>query len=126
MAKKLIAMPCDEEKGKDSKISQHFGHCKSFALASIDENEKKILEVRFVKNVPHESGGCGASVRIIAGEKPDAILVCGIGRVPFEILSRLGITVQICSNGTVEDAVSDFVNDKVCEVKDENLCSHHR
>jgi len=40
----------------DGKLTNHFGHCESFALVDVDSAEKKILKREDIIPPPHEPG----------------------------------------------------------------------
>lgn len=101
-------------------LSEHFGHCETFAIYTLDENGKQILNEEILVPPPHEPGvfpkwlhDLGVSV-IIAG---------GMGRRALDLFAENGITVRAGKPGeTPRNVVQSLIDNTVGN--SEPTCGH--
>jgi predicted Fe-Mo cluster-binding NifX family protein len=85
-----IAIPTDGPGGIDAKRSGHFGHAESFTIVEVADGA--VVAQRAIKNPPHEQGGCGMTVAMLAGAGVDTAIVVGMGRGPLVAMDAHGMT----------------------------------
>ena len=85
-----IATPTTGAGGLDAQRSAHFGHADSFTIVEIVDGE--IAEAETIVNPPHASGGCGATVRLLAAAGTTIAIVVGMGGGPRAAMTSLGMT----------------------------------
>jgi predicted Fe-Mo cluster-binding NifX family protein len=113
-----ISIPSLRPGGLEADVSAHFGHCELFTAVEIDENE--IKKVWTIDNKGEHN--CMIPVQKMRQEGIDTVLIGGIGRKPLMEFQRMGIRVHFGANGTVKNAVSDFLNDCLKEATMEDVC----
>jgi predicted Fe-Mo cluster-binding NifX family protein len=84
-----VAIPTDGGGGIDAPRSAHFGHAGSFTL--IDIVDGVIASAAVVMNPPHEHGGCGATVGMLAEAGVGAAIVVGMGGGPRAAMTAHGM-----------------------------------
>ena len=110
-----IAIPLAE-----GKLAVHFGHCQTFALIDIDENNKKIVKKEEIVPPPHEPG---LLPRWLAEKKVNLIIAGGMGERAFNLFSQNGIKVIVgAGQDDAEKLISDYFNDSLQTGK--NACDH--
>jgi len=109
----IIAMPVIENKGIDSRISEHFGHNPYFAICN--------SETRDVKIIPISEYGSGCTpVEEISKYKPDAVYTIGIGSRAMAMLKQLGIRITTGRFRTVKEVMDNLD----CVEELEEGCGH--
>jgi len=111
--KKKLALPVI-----DDKLSEHFGHARSFHLFEIEDN---VVVASYTKEPPaHQEG---VLPRWLAEEKVSDLLVGGIGPKAIEILYANGINVYVnVEVDTADNIALDFING---DLKfGQNYCHH--
>lgn len=109
----ILAMPVLEDKGRESRISMHFGHNPLFAIC---DTEKK--SIRMV-SVGEQGEGC-TPVDGIARYKPEAIFTLNIGGKAMAMLRQKGIAIKTGDFATVGEVL-----DNAGRLKDlEEGCGH--
>lgn len=94
-----------EGESLDSYVADDFGHAPYFLIVESDT-----LDYRVVVNEFLDMEGPGMAVaRAIAGLGVDAVLTGGIGMHGIQILREAGIDVSSDEEGTVEEAVTDYI-----------------
>ena len=100
-----IAIPIIESRGKESMISEHFGHAPYFAFVDMKENGD--YEVEVVKN-PLENHGPGDVPNYLHKNNVNLLLARGIGGRAIDFFNRLGIQVIRGTYGTVDQLIKEF------------------
>lgn len=119
-----LAIPSESDKGLKSVRSGHFGHTPYFTIVTIEDGEVKSVEV--VKNVDHDTVGCGGVIDFAQSLGFDAILTAGMGQPPFMRFTQAGIAVYIDAQEPYVGAVIDkFIAGKVGRMSFEDVCAHH-
>jgi len=85
-----IAIPTSGEGGLDAQRSAHFGHADCFTVVDVADGE--IVGSGVVVNPPHEHGGCGHTVAMLAAGGVDTAIVVGMGGGPLAAMGAHNIT----------------------------------
>jgi predicted Fe-Mo cluster-binding NifX family protein len=72
----------------------------------------------------HEHGAC-SPMKALAGAKPDAVIVGGIGTGALLGLRAAGTKVYRSSGGTVAQAVQQLKAGELAEMNEEAACAEH-
>ena len=105
-------------------VNPVFGRCPGYVIAEIDEN--KVKETKFVKN-PGMSTGMGAGIaaaQAIASQGVQAVISGNVGPNAFMVLQQSGIKIYRAANLTVEQALQQFDEGKLEEVKGSTAPGH--
>ena len=116
-----ICIPVTEYRGLASLVHGHFGSAPCFVRV-----DPATLAVEPLPNEDreHVHGMC-SPVRALAGAKPDAVLVGGLGTGALNGLRQAGIRVYRAPAGTVEQAVRLFNAGQLEELVDVATCAGH-
>lgn len=94
-----------EGESLDSFVADDFGHAPCFLVVDSETLDYSVIVNEFIN-----AEGAGMAVaRAIASLQPDAVLTGGIGMHGIQILKEAGIDVSYDEEGTVEEAVTDYV-----------------
>lgn len=110
-----ILIAIDEDKGKNSKLSEHFGHCPYFAIYEIDTKEITIVE-----NKLEHSNTDVSPVDQIMRFKPDIVFTLGIGQRAIKLFNEKGVKLKTGDYKIVKDVIENIDNLK--ELK--GSCGH--
>lgn len=95
----LIAVPVSE-----GKLFPHFGHCASFALIGVDENQKTIIGRKDVDAPPHQPG---LLPPWLAEKGVTHVIAGGLGGQAMKLMAENGI---VCVVGAPQDAPEALVS----------------
>lgn len=98
----------------------HFGHCESFALFTVDPENKKILDSQMLPPPPHEPG---VLPRWLSGMGANVILAGGMGMRAQQLFLQEG--VEVVCGAPAEDAqkvVQAYLNGTL--TTGPNTCDH--
>ena len=110
-----IAIPVFE-----GKLSQHFGHCDTFAVIDTDGDSGQIVNQQNLTPPSHEPGVLPAWLH---GEGVNVIIAGGMGQRAQQLFARNDIKVVIgATNGLPEELVSAYLGGTL-ETGD-NICDH--
>lgn len=99
-----------ENKGMDSRISEHFGQCENFLIAEIEN--KKVKDFKVYKNeIVHGGGGC-KTVDEILKYKIDYVIAGGMGGGAQMKFADAGVKV-FGFDGTAKDAIDNFLKNEL-------------
>lgn len=115
-----VAIPSTWPGGLESSRSSHFGHCDCFTLVDVDE--KSVVGVRVVPNVPHQQGSCLAPVQLLRDNDAQAIIVHGIGMRPLLGFRQAGIQVFQGAGTGVGEAVQAFLSGEIAAMDESMAC----
>ncbi|MFT0899571.1 NifB/NifX family molybdenum-iron cluster-binding protein [Candidatus Methanoprimaticola sp. MG2] len=102
---RIIAV--SEGESLDSYVADDFGHAPFFLLVDSETLDYSVIVNEFMDS---ESGAGMAVARAISGlGGVDAVLTGGIGMHGIEILRKAGIDVSSDEEGTVEEAIRDYI-----------------
>ena len=98
-------------------VSQHFGHCKFFTIAEVEEGQ--VLSSDVIDNPGHEPG----FLPVFLSEKGiGCIIAGGMGKRAHDLFTEKGIIVITGASGLVSQVLNDFVNDRL--TTGANVCDH--
>lgn len=115
-----VCFPVKSNEGMDSIPYGHFGTAPMFVICDLDKNE-----VTTVGNgdLGHEHGKC-QPIKALSGEVVDAVIVGGIGQGAIVKLNSMGIKLYKAQEGTIENNLELFKQDKLVEFPTNHTCSH--
>jgi len=114
-----IGITLDDDMGIHGDVSQHFGQCKYFLLADIENN--KVKGMRTVANgAVHGGGGCLAVDEILK-HKITHVISGGMGMGAQAKFASAGVQVFGYS-GKVKDAIDDFLKNALGSL---DACHEH-
>jgi len=104
-----VGVVLEDESGIHGNVCAHFGQCKYFFLAEVNEEQKKFVNTRIVPNtVQHGGGGCVAVDEILK-YKVTHVIAGGMGMGAQQKFAQAGVKIFGYS-GRVKDALDDFMN----------------
>ena len=98
--KVLIAI--DEDNGRDSKLSEHFGHCPYFAIYEIETGKFEIVE-----NKLDHSNLDMTPVEQIMKFEPDVVFTLGMGGRAVKLFGESGVRLKTGDYKIVREVVED-------------------
>jgi len=116
-----ICIPVAEYHGLDSPVYGHFGSAPCFALVDTETMTVSPLDNR---DQAHIHGAC-SPVKAMAGAKPDAVVVGGIGTGALLGLRAAGIKVYRAGGGTIEQVVRLLKAGKLSDMDEDAACAGH-
>ena len=111
--KLLIAI--DENKGFDSKLSEHFGHCSYFAIYNTITKKITIVENKLI----HSDSNLTPVDQIIRF-KPDIVFSLGMGQRAIKLFNEKKVKLKTGNYKIVREVIKNIYN-----LKELNLnCGH--
>jgi predicted Fe-Mo cluster-binding NifX family protein len=116
-----IAIPVAEYNGLESPVCGHFGSAPAFAVV-----DAETMAVTAISNGDHAHvhGAC-SPMKALAGARPDAVIVGGIGMGALLGLRGAGIRVYRAVEGTVADAIRQLKAEELPEIGENDACAGH-
>lgn len=111
-----IVIPVTENKGKDSRVSWHFGRAPYFAIYDSEENRLEIIE-----NKGEHFGGRGRPAEIVARYHPNLVFAASLGPRALEFFKSQGIEVRTGNYTTV----GEIIENREMLKKLEDTCKEH-
>ena len=119
-----IAVPSLGAGGLDGERSPHFGRCDCFTL--VDVVDGQVADVRILRNVAHESGGCLRPVGLLEAEGVRSIVTMGMGARPLAGFRAAGIAVHFENTSLrVGDAVRRVLDGETELFDGTRTCGDH-
>jgi predicted Fe-Mo cluster-binding NifX family protein len=120
-----IGIPSETDQGLDSMRSGHFGHTPYYTIVTYDD-DMNVTSVESVKNVDHDTYGCGGVIEYVMGLGVDGIITAGMGMPPFTRFSNAGVAVYYdVEHPYVRDVVDLFAKGQVARMQLDEACNHH-
>ena len=95
---------------RNEKIDDHFGHCESYTIFTIGDNQQ-VTDVESFKSP--EGCGCKSGVaEILANKGVDNMLAGNMGEGAFQTLQYFGIKVVRGCSGIPIEVLTDWLNNK--------------
>jgi predicted Fe-Mo cluster-binding NifX family protein len=116
-----VCIPIAEYCGLESLVYGHFGSAPVFVLV---DSETMAIESLGNQDQAHVHGQC-SPVKALAGAKPDAVVVGGIGAGALAGLRQAGIKVYQAAGETVAEVVTLLKKGGLKEVAWEHTCAGH-
>ena len=109
-----VAIPCSDDRGLDSYVSQHFGRARYFLIADIGNEVKsvRVVELPFEDHMP------GDIPRFLQSLGVDAVIVYGLGMRAMGFFESMGIRVVSGAMGRVGDVLDAFIKNSLVLDKD--------
>jgi len=102
----------------DGKLCAHFGHCESFAIIAVENNQ--IVSENFVTPPAHQPGNYP---RFLAEEGVNTIITGGMGRKAQDLFLQNNIEVFMGVNSEEpKKLVEYYLNNRL--ITGENQCDH--
>ncbi|MCP4651337.1 MAG: dinitrogenase iron-molybdenum cofactor [PVC group bacterium] len=114
-----LGITLEDEKGMEGDVSLHFGQCKYFLIADIEDNKVKNWEV-VANTAVHGGGGCVAVDEILK-HNVTHVISGGMGMGAQNKFAQAGIKVAGYT-GKVKDAIAAFLQDTIGRL---NACREH-
>ena len=116
-----IAIPCNHPGGLEAKISHHFGECDSFTVVELEKENPTIegCKVQLIENRDHLL--CGTVILRLRKAGIDTIIINKIGEQALKLVEDEGIPIY-AGSGTPQQAIQDFIADRLKKVTLENIC----
>lgn len=111
-------------------VCGHFGHCPEFTIVDVNRTTKQIIKQEVIPNPGHQPG----FLPKFLGEKGvQAVIAGGMGPSAQELFIAQKIPPLIGVSGTIEQVISDFLNDTLAighsscdhDSKDHTNCGEH-
>jgi predicted Fe-Mo cluster-binding NifX family protein len=119
-----IAIPSSGAGGLDAQRSAHFGHADCFTVVDVVDGE--IAGVSVIVNPPHEQGGCGRTVAMLAAGGVDTAIVVGMGGGPLAAMTASGLTPLFDGETTTpRSAIEAFLAGNRTDFRADNTCRGH-
>ena len=106
-----IAVSAENNLGQDSTVAHHFGRCPYFALVEVDQAQ--IQSISIIENPFYASHQPGQVPGFIKDQNAEVMLSGGMGGRAIQFFSQFGIETATGASGTVEDAVTRFLDGKL-------------
>ena len=94
-----------ENKGIDSKLSEHFGHCGYFAIFDTETKNFDIVE----NKIEHANNEM-TPVEQVMKFKPDVVFSLGIGQRAIKLFNEKGIKVHTGKFNVLKEVIDNFDN----------------
>ena len=107
-----VGVVLEDEKGLEGDVSSHFGQCKYFLIADIDDDKKKIINTNIVPNLAQHGGGGCVAVDEILKHKVTHVIAGGMGMGAQQKFASAGVKVFGCS-GKVQTALDNLMKDSL-------------
>lgn len=122
MTTERIAVTAEIDNGLDSPISGHFGHCRAFIISTVEDG--KIVAVETLHNGGHTS--CAQPVNLLTENEVDVLITLGMGGRPFMVAQETGLKVVRGKEGSVRDAVQQYIEGQAELMTAQGLCQGGR
>lgn len=98
-----ILVAVSEEKGMNTVLSEHFGHCKNFAIYETDNSK-----LEFVKNTIDHSDVKLSPVEQIMTFKPDVVISLGMGMRAINLFAKQNVSVKTGKYSTLKEVIDNI------------------
>ncbi|MGB9907783.1 MAG: NifB/NifX family molybdenum-iron cluster-binding protein [Candidatus Saccharicenans sp.] len=114
MAKKII-IPVENQKGLEARLSGHFGRAPYFAVIELEESGV-LVSFKTTANYDEHFGGRGQAHDNILAEKPDILIVYGMGPRGLDSMAAAGVTVLRAEGNTVQEVLDAYKKNRLEEL----------
>jgi predicted Fe-Mo cluster-binding NifX family protein len=116
-----ICIPVADDRGLESPVYGHFGSAPTFVLV---DSETMTVESLGNRDQGHVHGQC-SPLKALAGARPEAVVVGGIGAGALLGLRDAGIRVYRATGKTVAEVVALLKKGDLPEIGWEDTCGGH-
>ena len=126
--KKTIAIAAEDQRGLDGEVSQHFGRCQAYVLATVEDGRLLSSEVRLNPHFDnHQPGQMPVFIRDLGA---DVILAGGMGPRAVQMFNSYGIEVATGAVGNVGRVLDAYLAGQVsgivpCAHDHPQSCGNH-
>ena len=106
----------------DSEVDQRFGRASCFILYDTDKDSFSVIDNK--QNIESTSGAGIQSAQNIINSGAQIVITPNCGPNAFRVLSTAGVKVLSCKGGKINDAINDYKNGKLKEIKQANVEGH--
>lgn len=109
----VLAIPTMDDKGFESKLSEHFGRSPFFALIKV--RRKKVEEYKFMENpyVKREIRSGLTAAHWLIKKGVDIVIVKNIGEISFHALRDHGVDVYVTKKSLVREVIDAYLANKL-------------
>jgi predicted Fe-Mo cluster-binding NifX family protein len=98
----------------------HFGHCETFALLDVDEDQKTILKREDVEAPPHAPG---LLPPWLAERGVQCVIAGGMGQRAQDLFTQQGVNVLVGAPSEVpEKLIEEYLSGRL--ILGSNICDH--
>ena len=122
----VITIPCIENKGINSALSQHFGRSPYYAFVTLENS--KIKETKIIK-INFENHAVGELPKLMKQNKANTIITYGMGPKAVEYLNSFGIKIILGVKGTLKQVIEKYLKKELKpneKWEQEEAFSHHK
>jgi len=116
---KKIALACEDNKGLNGQISQHFGRCPSYLIVDVEGNEIKKSDI--ISNPYYENHIPGMVPKFISEQGTNVMIAGGMGPRAIDMFSNFGIEVVTGAIGNVGNVLKAYLQGEISGVEP---CKH--
>ncbi len=98
-------------------VSEHFGHCKEYALYSVEDSQ--ITDMEILISPGHEPGKLPV---LLAENNVTHVLAGGMGPRAVDLFCANNIQVYLGVSGRIQTAIQDFIAGKISQ--GQSSCTH--
>lgn len=120
-----VIIPVEEDKGVDSKLSEHFGRAPFFAVFEL-EKDGQILNQKAVPNESEHFGGTGFPPDRILQLKPNVVITFGMGPRALSQFQEAKVAILRANSNTVNSIISSYIKDELEELTEGCHHAQHR
>jgi predicted Fe-Mo cluster-binding NifX family protein len=110
-----IIIPVEDQTGPNSTVAQHFGRAPNYAIIELNQN-KDIVNVKIEANTNEHMGGTGHPHDTLLSQKPDYMIVCGMGLGGLQSFKNAGVMVLKAQGATVKEVIANFKEGELKEL----------
>jgi predicted Fe-Mo cluster-binding NifX family protein len=107
LAEMRIVIPVSEDKGLDSRLSEHFGRAPFLATVDLDR-EGNIERINTISNTSQHFGGSGMRGQLILQQKPNVVITYGMGHRGLNLFQNARVAVLRADANTVREVMSSY------------------
>ena len=104
----------------NGKLSQHFGHCETFALAEVDRGSGELGEVTYAGAPAHAPG---VLPQWLGASGVHVVIAGGMGRRAIDLFTQQGIEVIVGASSDTPEAIAQAYANKTLTTEG-NVCDH--
>ena len=116
-----LCIPVIEEKGIESRISDHFGSAPFFLI--FDTDAKSAVHVAN-SNQHHDHGKC-SPMSVLSAYRLDAVVCVGMGRGAIAGLNAAGVKTYLSKGCTAGEVIDRYEAGALAELSVNEACGRH-
>lgn len=116
---KKIALACEDNKGLNDQISQHFGRCPSYLIVDVEGEEVKKSDI--ISNPYYDNHVPGMVPKFISEQGANVMIAGGMGPRAIDMFSNFGIEVVTGAIGNVGNVLKAYLQGEISGVEP---CKH--